>query len=224
MSNDRFPKLAGLDWHVAVSPERSSLKQPAATPGYETVLSLGSDPILHFECNYEFLREGILNTKFNELHRLMDFFSAHGDFESFLLSLPDLTQNPDDGAVTGQLLTADANGYAPLVVKRDRWTENIYELARKHDGTVTTPELQMNDEPLIACADYTIQLGAAAPGISYPGLVAVITKAIPAGAVITANFGWCYRVRFEQGRQDFKLFSHMLWETQQLQMVVRRSA
>jgi len=225
MSNDLFPALAGLKWDVTVGLERFTLKQSAANPRKETRVSLGSDSLHHFECEYEFLRERINDASnqpigVNELRKLMGFFNAHADFDSFLLSLPTLTQNPDDGVVQRQPLTPDVNGVAPLVVTRDIYDENIYELARKDDGNPTVPLLYMGDDPMLPGTDYTIQgPGYAAAGVAYPGLVAVISKAIT--GPITADIGWCYRVRFEQGRQDFKAFAFMLWNAQQIQMVER---
>ena len=109
MSNDLFPALAGLKWNVKLGAERSTLIQKAAAPGYETRISLGPDAISHFECAYEFLREvvtGIDNqpTGVNELRKLLGFFRMHADFDSFLLSLPTLTQNPDTAPSKGSRL------------------------------------------------------------------------------------------------------------------------
>ena len=84
------------------------------------------------------------------------------------------------------------------------------------------PQLYMSDAPMVPGTDYTIQgPGYAESGITYPGLVAVITKAII--GPVTADIGWCYRVRFEQGKQEFTAFSYLLWEAQQVQMVEVRS-
>jgi uncharacterized protein DUF2460 len=65
--------------------------------------------------------------------------------------------------------------------------------------------------------DYSIEgIGYNSGNYSYPGLVAVITTTIT--GTITADFSWYYRVRFEQNKQEFLLFSYMLWETQEVQM------
>jgi hypothetical protein len=227
MSNDLFPRLRGLKWDVKVGVERAASLHTATVPGYETSLSFGPDPLFHFQCDYEFLRELVVGadnqpTGVNELRKLMGFFSAHADYQSFLLFLPALTQNPDDGSVEGQPLTPDASGVAPLVVTRDVYDENIYELARDDQGNLSTPQLYMNGAPMTPTTDYTIQgPGYAESNLSYGGLVAVISKAIT--GPVTADIGWCYRVRFEQNKQEFNLFSYLLWNAQQMQMVTRRN-
>src|SRR6266446_2121095 len=130
MSNELFPTLPGAHWEVKFRDEFSVLKQSAAAPGFETRLLLGPDPIIHFEMDYTWLRQMSYGATVDELAILRGFFRArHGDFDSFLLSLPPLTENSADGSVVGQALTPDANNIAPLVVTRGGYDENIYEAA-----------------------------------------------------------------------------------------------
>lgn len=227
MSNAVFPTLRGLAWNVKRTPEWSTLIQSAALPGYETRLQLGPDPIFHFECDYEFLAESLYGSSFNELERLAGFFnSMGGDFSSFLLSLPTLTQNAAHGTITGQTLTPDGNNIAPLIVTRDgpgsNYSENIYEAAGVNSNPGSPPVIKKDSTPLVVNTDYTIQgPGYAVGNTTYPGLAVVFITAT-GGHVMTADFSWYYRVRFEQSKQEFSAFAYLLWECQQLQMIGTR--
>ena len=239
MSKTLFPTLKSLAWDVKKSPEFSVIVQKSANLGYDTRLLTGIDPIWHFECNYTALREKAYGASVNELRTLEGMFtSMGGNYKSFLLSLPSLTRNSKDGAVTGQLLIADSNKKAPIVftpnglsytgspnsvydVSETNTLETIYELAGVNSNPGTAPIIYMGGTPMVAGSDYTIQ----GPGVtsgtnSYPGMVAVISATIT--GAITADFSWYYRVQFEQNRQEFNLFSYLLWEAQQVQLKVTR--
>ncbi len=232
MGNAIWPWLPGLHWELKVKDEFFNLVQKAAAPGYETRISLGPDPLLHLELSYDFLREPGSPDKSlpagadDELQILRGFFRARqGDFDSFLVDLGAITGNPAESAIEGQPLTPDANGVAPLIVSwSGGYNENIYELARdRATGNVATPQLYLNGAPMVAGTDYAIQgPGYAEAGVTYPGLVAVITKAI-SGAPVTADIGWFYRVRFEQGTQQFDKFLALLYLAQQIQLVTTRT-
>ncbi len=223
MSNVVFPDLKGLTWDIRKTPEFFNLVQKSTAPGYDTRVPLGTDPIYHFELSYSVLRETAFKqlryqdpNDYNELHRLEGFFnSRQGDYDSFLLDLGALTKNTEDSAVYGQILTPDANDYAPLVVSRDTYNETIYELSG-------SPIIYMDDVVLTLNTDYTIQgPGFAASGVSYPGMVVVfITN--PTGE-IKADIGWYYRVRFEQSMQEFNEFMYLLWEAKQVKLIQTRT-
>src|ERR1035441_10337912 len=61
-------------------------------------------------------------------------------------------------------------------------------------------------------------------GETFPGLMAVIIHGLSGGDVVTADFSWYYRVKFEQPKQEFEMFHWLLWKLQQMRMVVRQPA
>lgn len=220
MSNLVFPNLAGLHWEMKVKDEYGVLVQKAAASGYTTRVLLGPDPVLHFECSFNFLRQPGAPDGYagdvDEFLTLRGFFRLmNGNFQSFLLDAGALTGNPNESAIEGQALTPDANGVAPLVISQASYLENVYE-------TQGAPQLYMGGAPMVAGTDYSIQgPGYASAGVTYPGLVAVITKAIT--GPITADIGWYYRVRFEQSTQEFDRFLALMYSAQQIQLVTERN-
>lgn len=224
MNTSVFPVLPGLHWEFKVEDEFRVLTNPAVNPGFDTTTLLGPDPLLHFDLSYNWLREpgspdGSLPAGGDdELQILRGFFrSVYGNAVSFLLDLGALTQNPGDSSITGQPLTPDASGVAPLAVTGSGlFSENLYEL--QPDSV-----LYMNGAAMTLGTDYTIQGPgvAGAGGVTYPGLAAVITKTI-AGPV-TADLGWYYRVKFKQSSQQFDRFLALLYSAQQVQLVTSRT-
>ena len=223
MSTDLFPTLPGANWEVKMKDEFATLIQKAAAPGFETRLLLGPDPLIHFELDYNFLRQKSYDATSDEPYVLRGFFRArHGDFESFLLSLPVLTENLDDGAVAGQALTPDANHIAPLVITREGYDENIYEVGGVNGNPGSAPVVYNGGVSLTAGTDYNIVgPGYALDGVTYPGL-AVQFLIDPTGFTMTADFSWYYRVRFEQSDQEFDKFLALLYSAQKVQLVTSR--
>lgn len=231
MSNVTFPKLPGLNWDVPTSDEFRTLEQKAAAPGFDTRISLGPDPLIHFELTFDWLRQagsqaGTPST--DELQTLRGFFRARqGSFDSFLLYVPDLTENDGDGKIAGQVLTPDANNVAPLIVTRAGYNENIYEAAGVNGDPLgsgmAAPVIKKDGTPLATPADYTIQgPGYAVGNTTYPGLAVVFT-ASTAGHTITADFWWYYRVHFEQDTLQFEKFLALLYAAKKVQLVTTRT-
>jgi hypothetical protein len=160
----------------------------------------------------------------NELWILRSFFRAHnGGFKSFLLSLPDLTENPADGTVIAQPLTPDANNIAPLVVSRASDDETIFEAAGVTGNPGTAPVIKKDGAALAIGTDYNIVgPGFQLAGVTYPGL-AIQFLTSTAGHAMTADFSWYYRVRFEQSEQEFDKFLQFLYSAQRVQLVTTRN-
>jgi hypothetical protein len=232
VSNLLFPKLPGLHWEPKISREFATLVQKAAAPGYETRVSLGPDPIRHFDLSYDWLRQpgsqaDTPGSPVEELEALAGFFDARqGSFDSFLLYAPDVTENNADGVIAAQVLTPDANNIAPLIVTRAGFNENIYEAAGVNGnplGVGAAPVIKKDGTPLVVTTDYSFHgPGYAVGNTTYPGL-AIAFVASTGGHVITADFTWFYRVRFEQDTQEFQKFLALLYEAQQMQLVVTRT-
>ena len=216
-----WPTMRGLTWDVKLAPEFFGEEQKSVAPGYDTELSYGPDPLYHFECNFDVLRE---SAGFNERRTIQNFFeSRQGRSKSFLVSLPTLTQNPDDGVIAGQALTVDANNYAPLIIARPYTPETVYEVAGVNGNPGTAPVIKVGGVVKTAGVDYNIIWGGVATSsTSYPGLV-VQFLSTPSGAV-TADFTWYYRVKFEQTKQEMNTFAWLLWECKQVQFVSTRIA
>lgn len=224
MSNAVFPNLPGLMWGTTLGELFDTIVYPSAAPGYETTISKGPDPTFHFKLQYEFLRN---QPSLDELSTLRAFFRARrGAFDSFLLDLSSLTKNSADASITGQVLTVDANNYAPLVRAVTGTLETIYEVnaftAVKANGVAVVFEAH-NAAPTLSNhysywdASPTRTYG----GASYPGVVLQFhdTPAAP----VTADFSWYYRVRFEKDAADFDAFMFELYELQEISLVTTRT-
>jgi len=161
----------------------------------------------------------------DEFNLLEGFFlSRQGQFDSFLLDLGRLTKNPGDSALEDQPLPVDANGNAPLVRLRgsSQYAESIYEI----NGV---PAIKKNGGPLVAGTDYNLVApgnvaNLNANGIGYGGYVVQLLAhaAVGPADVITADFGFLYRVRFQQDEQEFGLFAQLLYEAQEVKLVTAR--
>ena len=226
MSNNVFQRPRGTSWEFKWEDAYSTLKSEAAAPGFETAVSLGPDPIRTIELNYTILLAG---SKGRTRDQLVGFFNLRGgDFDDFLVDLGALTKNPADSSIVGQVLNVDAHGYAPIqlthyVSAAENWQENIYELAGVNSNPGTAPVLKLNGTPMSEGTDYVFYgPGYSISGETFPGLMAVIIHGLSGGDVVTADFSWYYRVKFEQPKQEFEMFHWLLWKLQQMRMVVRR--
>lgn len=226
MSNAVFPKLPGLSWEMKTKDEFFNLIQSAAAPGFETRLSLGPDPLVHFDLIYNWLRQPGSQAdgpaQSDELMTIRGFHRARrADFDSFLLYAPDVTENASDGTVTGQVLTSDANHIAPLVITRGGFDENIYEAAGVNGNPGVAPVIKRAGTPIVAGTDYNIVgPGFALAGVTYPGLA---VQFLTSDVGITADFSWYYRVRFAQGMQEYDKFLALLYSAQTVQVVTTRT-
>lgn len=217
-----FPQLKGLDWNVKMTPEFYGLEAKGVSPGQDTEVSFGPDPLYHFECTYTVLRE---TGSFDERHILMNFFEyCRGKYNSFLVQLSQLTQRSADSIVVGQGITADSNGYAPIIVSRPYQNENIYEVAGVNSNPGTPPVVKINGVTKVSGTDYNIlgpNVTNPTTGVTYPGLVVHFLTSF--AGTLTIDMTWYYRVRFEQNTQEFSVFSYLLWEAQSVKMIGTRT-
>jgi hypothetical protein len=230
MSNLLFPQTHGMGWDIKKVQMFRTLINPSAVPGYETRVPMAADAIHRFEMNYKILFD---NAQYDSLNTIEGFFRARrGKYDSFLLDLSKLTKNPAHASVTDQVLPWDANSNAPLVRTVSRgggyqYNEAIFELAVRidDDGTITTtvPTIKKNGTVQVAGSDYNLRTPAYvrtgalnANGITYSGYVVDFVGSLTTGDVVTADFGWAYRVRFDQDEQEFDQFFYLLWNLQQM--------
>lgn len=220
MSNAVFPaqRLAGLQWSVRRTPNFATLKQRAANGNMVRIPEL-QDPLWDFDLGFEFLRD---RNAGDELATLLKFFEARqGAYDSFLLDLAELTQNPLDSANPGLQLAADVNHCVPLVTSLG---EQIYEVNAvdwiKNNG-ITIPEGSGAGDWALYTAAQTASGTLNANGIAYRGCVAKLGSAVAPGTV-TAAWSWYYRVRFAEDKQDFEAFSYLLYEAQSMRFTTAR--
>lgn len=211
MSNIQFPTLPGLTWDYTLAPMFSTEVQQA-TSGREVRAAFWSAPLWKIDLTYEFLRDDaqhVDQSGYSELQQLVGFFLARqGQFDSFLVDLAQLTRKPLDSTVSGQpigigdgstisfQLVRNIGGYLEEIQNPAGQSATVYVAGlRKTQGT-----------------DYTIANGlvsfAAAPA---------------AGAAITADFQWLWRVRFAQDSVEFGNFAYLLWECKKVELVSVRS-
>jgi hypothetical protein len=173
------------------------------------------------------------------LNKLLGFFLARqGSYDSFLLNLSTLTQNPLDSSVTGQVLTVDSNNNAGIVrtVGISGTPETIYELQAApvfyNNGTLLTP----NTQYALYCSQ---------PGENGVGTFLTYSPQAPYGGCyvhfletlsgpVTANFSWYYRVIFSAGKgnaqdpqlgndqQEFAALWFQLYEAREITLVSAR--
>ena len=208
MSNAVFPRLPGLTFDFKMRPTFSTIIQQAADRS-ETRIFEDAYPIWEFDLTYEFVRDfrtgqaqNTTNpTNQTELKQIVGFYMARqGSFDSFLLDLGMLTANPLDSQVMGaQIGTGDGvttrfqllhpYGEFKDEVQAPRGTVHVYE-----DGIPTTA--------------FTVD---ATGGV-------VFTIAPVAGAQISADFAWYYRVRFSEDTAEWASFSYQFYECQTLKL------
>lgn len=127
MSNEVFPKLAGLKWGSTRMVQWGSTHRRTASGREFTTVHMDY-PIYGYKLAYEVLRENQGNT---ELQNLIGFFNRHaGDGDSFLF------EDDDDKAVSGQVFgLGDAS-------------TTKYQLVRTLGGFVE-PVYDLSDTPVI---------------------------------------------------------------------------
>jgi hypothetical protein len=234
MSNAVFPTFPGLEWNVKRIPTFATMAQ-ASSNGNMVRVPRFADPMWQFECSFEFLRDD----SNDELNKLLGFFLARqGSYDSFLLNLSTLTQNPLDSSVTGQVLTVDSNNNAGIVrtVGISGTPETIYELQAApvfyNNGTLLTP----NTQYALYCSQ---------PGENGVGTFLTYSPQAPYGGCyvhfletlsgpVTANFSWYYRVIFSAGKgnaqdpqlgndqQEFAALWFQLYEAREITLVSAR--
>lgn len=230
MSDVLFPDLHGLAWSVKRTPIFMNAKQPGSAPGRETRVGFGPDSVDKFELEYVILHE---DGKWEALSRLDAFFrSQRGSLKSFLLDASKIGKNPKASAVTNQPLVIDFNYCAPLIHTiasgfPEAYDEAIYELALDSGNNPIAPVIKHNGVTLNHPADYTLYTAAQVDtgvlnenGITYSGIVVKLAPASPPiNSGLTADFGWTYRVRFENDEIEFAMFHYLAWGAKQVVLI-----
>ncbi len=192
MSNAIFPALAGLEYPVVRTPIFKTLTQQSSS-GEENRVALWTSPRWQWTLSFNFLRDGANN----EFRTLVAFFlERRGSYDSFLFS------DPDDNSISGQTLgTGDG-------------TTTSFQLIRNFGGYI---------EPVLApdSSNIAVSVGGS-PTTAYnleTGGVVQFTTPPPAGAAVTATFGYFWPCRFLADQVDFSKFMNRLWEQKKLDFI-----
>jgi uncharacterized protein (TIGR02217 family) len=233
MSNLLFPKIKGLAWNVVINPTFSTEIQQSLS-SREVRLQNYVNPVWEFSVSYEYLLNDPKtrdDTDFTGLETLVGFFLARGgQFDTFLLNLTDLTGRLEDSVYSGQpcLNTTTGNTYAG-----DGFTTS-FQLCRNFGGF-----LEACQNPANQTATVYVNGGAKVQGTDY-GItngVVLFATAPAAGATVTADFTFLYRVRFDLGSTrgnstgasgtkegiEFNNFYYNLYEVKEIQFVSVRT-
>jgi uncharacterized protein (TIGR02217 family) len=198
MSNALFPALQGLGWSVTKTPAYSTLTRRAVS-GKQARVALYTTPLWTWQLVYTLLRDDAAS----DLRTLMGFFvDRRGDFDSFLYS------DPSDNAASGQVLgTGDGNTVLFPLVRRLRV------------GGIAEPVwLAPNTSPAISVGGTAVAATPTNDAVTgWPNAI-TLTTAPPAGAVVTADFSYIWRVHFKASSADFEEFAWRLWRLQSLEL------
>ena len=192
MSDVLFPLLPGLDWDVIKTPIFSTDVQTSVS-GKETRNANWLYPKYKWQLNYNFLRADANQ----ELQTLIGFYNARlGQFDPFLFND---TFTPDNAVTGQQVSTGDG-------------VTTVFQLIRTFGG-FTEPVTAPN---LVSAVSLN---GTATTGYSVDPATGLVTFAVApaAGAVITADFTYYWRVRFLADSYDFDYFLYQLWSLKQLE-------
>jgi hypothetical protein len=232
-----FPStVRGLTYSVKKYAEFNTLIQTAANR-YEVRIAQTRNPVWHWELEFGYLKDfpgdlvsGLADT---DMKALMGFYLARsGQAESFLFTDPSDTpnvggstvctvgpavrdSNPSPAAALQVVTDGAGSFYSPL---QRLWLDgNFYEdITDLNPSNAETSVAVYSDGALVASGGSSGHWslegpGLALPGLSFMGLYLDWHGAAPAG-VITAEFSYYYRVRFETDNQEFDEFMDRWWE------------
>ena len=188
MSNAVFPVTPDLP--IIKRSMFNTVVQQAAS-GREKRLGLMTYPLYEFDLAWETLTD-------DEGRAILGFFNSRGgSYETFRLD------DPTDNLVTGQQLGM-GNG-----------SEIHYQLIRSYGGFIE-PMMEIKASPVPKIyLDEVLKETPADYSINGAGLV-TFTSPPGAGVVITADFGFYYRVRFKEDQCELEYFAYQLWKQRQL--------
>lgn len=214
MSNVLFPKIRGLSWDITKVPTFSTEVQQSLA-GREVRIQNFQNPIWEFTLHYEYLLNDPRFRDENEqtpLEALVGFFLARGgQFDDFLLNESDLTGRLEDSVYSGQPIgTGDAlNKNFQIVRNVGGFLEAVQNPANQ------SATISVNGVQKTPTTDYTIANG-----------IVSFVAAPAAAAIVTADFTFLHRVRFDTGSSrsgkegiEFNNFYFNLYECKEVQLV-----
>jgi uncharacterized protein (TIGR02217 family) len=204
MSNLIYPKLRGETWPIVKRPVFSTVVQTAAT-GRETRIANYPFARWEYEIPYSFLDAA---TGFEEFQQLVGFYCLHnGQAESFLF------HDETDCLATGQAIGTGNGAKTQFQMQRTLGgsTQPVYGIngidASYPAGNAPPIKVFVNGGEV---AGWTLTNGGL---LTFGGA--------PSGA-ITANFGYFWRVRFQDEKLEFENFAQNLWEARKVALITVR--
>jgi len=214
VSNILFPKIRGLAWDITKTPTFNTEIQESLA-GREVRIQNFQNPIWEFTLHYEYLLNDPKFRDENEqtpLETLVGFFLARGgQYDDFLLNETDLTGRLEDSVYSGQPIgTGDGvNKFFQLVRNVGGFLEAVQNPANQ------SALVYVNGSPMVQGTNYTISNG-----------IVSFTTAPGNGSVITADFTFLHRVRFDAGTSrsgkegiEFSNFYFNLYECNEVQLI-----
>lgn len=208
MSNLIYPKLNGEQWPSVKRPMFSTIINTVASGGEIRIPNYGY-PRWQWELSYS--RLGAADEE-QGFQRLLGFFCSRGGaFDSFLFDDDNSTvlgatpsASSTDNYVVGQHIGTGDGATQDFQMQRTLGgaTQPIFAV---NGVTANYPELA--PPPINVYLDSVVQ--SVGYSISASGLLS-FGSAPNNGVVITADFGYFWRVRFEEG-VDFENFLYQLW-------------
>jgi hypothetical protein len=209
-------QIYGLQLNFSRTAEFATIVQSSASKS-ETRIVQAQNPIWHWSLVYDQLFNDLTNPNYavSELQTLMGFYlQQQGQFGQFLF------EDPEDKTVTNGSLALVNDGagnyYSPLQRNLGGFLEDITDLNPQNASGLTVKANGVSQTVGLAGSTcgmgYNCLLlgpGLAIPGYSFGGLY--LKWCAAPTPPITASFGFYFRVRFEQDRQDFDRFLFNLW-------------
>lgn len=201
-----YPTVRGMSWKITRTPTWDTLVQRMSS-GKELRLGYWQYPLWKWEIEYEYLKDDpndlIVGQVDTDLTILQGFFNQMaGQLTPFLFDDIIMGETAGEGrwdSVTGQAI-ATSDGVTmtyPLVRTTGGFTEAI-----QAPYTTPTPVVYSNGVALTPGGQYSID--------AFGNILLV--SALPLGAVITADFGYYWPVRFGSDDLDFETMFHHLWD------------
>ncbi len=192
MSNAVFPALRGFTYPVIKKAVFSNITQESVS-GIKKRIANWTYPRWQYEIPAEFLLDGQGGVE--DLQTLVGFFlSRQGSFDSFLFD------DPDDDFIAGQEL-ASGDG-----------ATRAFQLVRAYGG-FGEPMYNIKEAPVAVVYLNGAAQASSAYSIGYTDSGLLTFSAAPAaGVVISADFGYYRRCRFQEDTSEFDKFMNQLWE------------
>lgn len=196
MSNAVFPTFRGIKLSTRKSPIWSTTVQRAFS-GRSKRVSNWTYPIWEIELQFEFLRDTATH---NELKQLLGFFCARrGRGDHFLFD------DPDDHYISDQQLGVGDGSQTDFQLIRsiDTWVEPC-----KNIKSSPAPKIYLDG--VLQESGYSITM-------MDSGMVS-FTAPPAEGVVVSADFGYYFRVCFKDDQADFQKTFYQVWELGRLEL------
>jgi hypothetical protein len=197
-----FPTLPGLAYSVKWTPRFYNMATQTVASGADIDLALSAYPLHDFELQYEFLRDGNGTVEFKTLMGfVLQIAGSSGRF---------LFLNPDDNAVTGQVIGTGDGVATTFTLARSFGAGGFAGV--EPVGYVNNVGLNVYDNGVLKTlgTHYTVSR-------TTPGAQTITFLVAPTSShVITVDMGYWYYCKFPDNAQDFDKFMNGLWSLQKV--------